>query len=73
MDVCEDINVRELVIHQELKFPCFSPGISELTASDAIVGPVFARIIGVQFQRIKVGDRFWHETNDATVKFTDGE
>ena len=26
----------------------------------------------MQFQRIKVGDRFWHETNDPDVKFTDG-
>ena len=48
-------------------------GLSELPLPNAVVGETFGNIIGEQFRRIKFGDRFWHETDDATTRFTDGK
>ena len=44
-----------------------------MAVKDGLVGELFANIIGEQFRRMKFGDRFWHETNDGTVRFNDGE
>ena len=51
----------------------FFTGISEFAIKGGVVGELFANIIGIQFKRMKFGDRFWHETNDRTVRFTDSE
>ncbi|XP_076090144.1 salivary peroxidase/catechol oxidase-like [Mytilus galloprovincialis] len=34
------------------------------------VGPTFSCIIGIQFQRFKVGDRYWYESADPDFAFT---
>jgi peroxidase len=36
-------------------------GLSEGTAPGALVGPTFGRIIALQFQSLRDGDRFWYE------------
>ncbi|XP_052091220.1 myeloperoxidase-like isoform X2 [Mytilus californianus] len=34
------------------------------------VGPTFSCIIGIQFHRFKVGDRYWYESSDPDFAFT---
>ncbi|CAG2246794.1 PXDN [Mytilus edulis] len=34
------------------------------------VGPTFSCIIGIQFERFKVGDRYWYESSDLDFAFT---
>jgi len=48
------------------------PGLSETPVEGGIVGPTFANVIGKQFELLKYGDRFWHETDDPTTRFTRG-
>lgn len=36
------------------------------------VGPTFSCIIGIQFKRFKVGDRYWYESADPDFAFTKG-
>jgi len=51
----------------------FSGGISELPLLDGIVGPTFACIIGIQFNHLKYGDRFYFEHEGQDGSFTSGE
>lgn len=51
----------------------FSGGISELPLIDGIVGPTFACIMGVQFNHLKFGDRFYFEHGNQDGSFTPGE
>ncbi|XP_071090170.1 salivary peroxidase/catechol oxidase-like [Haliotis cracherodii] len=48
----------------------FSGAVSEIPLPGAQVGPTFAFMIGLQFHRIKWGDRFWHQTADEHIGFT---
>lgn len=50
----------------------FSGGISELPLTDGIVGPTFACIIGVQFNHLKFGDRFYFEHGQQDGSFSPG-
>ena len=51
----------------------FTGGLSEVPLKGALVGPTFACIIGIQFQKAKKCDRFWYETSDAAVRFTESQ
>ncbi|KAG9509771.1 Chorion peroxidase [Fragariocoptes setiger] len=44
----------------------FIAGNYERKLRDALVGPVFACIIGEQFRRLKVADRYWYENSPRT-------
>lgn len=50
----------------------WSAGISERHAPGARVGQVFGCIIGLTFQRLKRGDRFWYEIGGQASSFTQG-
>ena len=69
----DTINKLKLVYPNPEDIELFPGGISELSVRNGLVGEVFANIMGLQFKKIKFGDRFWHETNDPIVRFTNGE
>lgn len=48
----------------------FIAGNYEKKLKDAMVGPVFACIIGEQFRRLKGGDRYWYENGNQAGAFT---
>jgi len=49
----------------------FTGGLCETPLQGGIIGPTFGCIIGLQFQFLKRCDRFWYETNDAAIRFTE--
>lgn len=48
----------------------FIAGNYERKLREAMVGPVFACIIGEQYRRLKAGDRYWFENGDQAGAFT---
>jgi len=48
----------------------FVAGNYEKKLRDAMVGPVFACIIGEQYRRLKFGDRYWYENGNQAGAFT---
>lgn len=51
----------------------FSGGISELPLVDGIVGPLFACIMGIQFNHLKFGDSFYFEHGGQAGSFNEGK
>ncbi|XP_064466102.1 uncharacterized protein LOC135377535 [Ornithodoros turicata] len=49
----------------------FTGGLIETSLHGGVVGPTFGCIIGLQFQRLKKCDRFWYETNNPLIRFTE--
>ena len=47
-------------------------GLLERKDSDAILGPTFKCLVGDQFRRIRLGDRFWYEEPNQAGSFTIG-
>ena len=39
---------------------------------DAMIGPTFKCLVGDQFRRIRMGDRFWYEEPNQAGSFTIG-
>ena len=48
----------------------FTGGLLEKPVTGGTLGPTFECIIGKQFQRLKVGDRFWFQS--GTSNYTRG-
>lgn len=51
----------------------FTGGLIENPLHGGSVGPTFGCVIGMQFQRLRKGDRFWHETSDPFVRFSESQ
>ena len=51
----------------------FTGGLIENPLHGGSVGPTFGCVIGLQFQRLRRCDRFWHETNDPFVRFSESQ
>ncbi len=51
----------------------FSGGLAETPLHGGLVGPTFACIIGIQFRNLRKCDRFWYETGNPLVRFTDSQ
>ena len=49
----------------------FTGSLVERAVPGGLVGPTMACIIGTQFKKLRQCDRFWYETNDPNIKFTD--
>ncbi len=49
----------------------FSGGLSEKSVPGGLVGPTFGYIIAKQFQELRRCDRFWYETPDQKLGFTE--
>ncbi|XP_060522222.1 chorion peroxidase-like isoform X2 [Cylas formicarius] len=49
----------------------FPGGLTEAQLPGGLVGPTFGCIIGIQFGRLRQCDRFWYETADPVVGFTE--
>ena len=48
-------------------------GVSETRLPGAAVGPTFGCLIGINFQRFMHADRFWFETSNPLLGFTQGK
>ncbi|KAA0189935.1 Heme binding peroxidase-like 3 [Hyalella azteca] len=51
----------------------FTGGLCETPLQGGIIGPTFGCIIGLQFQFLKRCDRFWYETGDQNLRFTENQ
>ncbi|XP_071080667.1 salivary peroxidase/catechol oxidase-like [Haliotis cracherodii] len=63
----------ELVYRSPEDIDLFSGGVSERPVGGGLLGNTFSCIVGRQFELLKVGDRFWYETNNDVVRFTRGQ
>ena len=50
----------------------FTGAVYETPVDGGVVGPTFAYLLGEQFRRLRVGDRFFYETSDSQLSFTSG-
>ncbi|OXA60413.1 Peroxidasin [Folsomia candida] len=41
----------------------FTGGLAEYTIEGGVVGPTFGCLLGIQFQKLRKGDRFWYEND----------
>ena len=62
--------LKELYEHPD-DVDLFVGGILEIPQPDHVLGDTFSCILGRQFKRLRVGDRFWYETDDPVTGFTD--
>ena len=50
-----------------------SGGLSETPLHGGLVGPTFACVIGIQFRNLRKCDRFWYESGNPLIRFTESQ
>ncbi len=65
----EDVDDIDLYIGMLMEF---DPEVAETGVDAAFVGPTIACILGDQFLRLKMGDRFYYENGGQPGSFTKG-
>ena len=50
----------------------YTGALAEHPVNGGLLGPTFTCLIADQFFRLKIGDRFWYETNEKPQRFTLG-
>ncbi|XP_064614042.1 peroxidasin-like [Liolophura sinensis] len=68
-----DVEILSTLYRSPSDVDLFTGGVSEDPVQQGAVGPLFGDIIGQQFKTLKMGDRFWYETNLQPQAFTEGK
>jgi peroxidase len=51
----------------------FTGGLAETPLHGGLVGPTFACVIGIQFRNLRKCDRFWYESGNPLIRFTESQ
>jgi len=69
----ETVNVYRSFYGAPQDLDLFVGAVSEKKAEGRLVGPTLSCLLGLQFQGLKFGDRFWYETDEGPADFTFGQ
>ena len=73
-EISQDVITRLRQVYEHVDdIDFFTGGLSETPLQGALVGPTFACVIGIQFQKLKRCDRFWYENNAAGTRFSEAQ
>jgi len=67
------VNIYEQFFKGPEDVDLFLAGLAEIKKDNSLLGPTFGCLLGLQFQSMKFGDRFWYETAEAPADFTSGQ
>ncbi|GAV03930.1 hypothetical protein RvY_14293-2 [Ramazzottius varieornatus] len=70
----EDVVDRMMKVYQSAEdLDIYVSGVAEFSVYGGVVGPTFACLIAEQFYRSRKCDRFWYETGDPAIRFSEDQ
>ena len=69
----ERINILKSVYAVAKDIDLFAGALQEFPLNGSVLGFTFTKIITRQFRDVRVGDRFWYETNNTDIGFTQAQ